>query len=316
MKKLLSFILILTALSAHASDENREARKKRRAERKQERLAERAKKDKSRGNNSNETLESNSMPKFYFKRDKAELNIAFVYYGDYYTEGDLSRVQELLETRFAAATNQLVTLNVVVKAVMPFKSNILDFPEYRQDYVTEPERLQRLWYYDNVGARIVNEVYEQVKANPTLKPTLKSIDSLVIVTGAQFDALGFASGRVAVTENPMEIAWGLEGGGHVEFVSDAKVVDELIHEIGHVMFLDHASSQCQKPGMTFKETKECCATSPGKDDVMSYCRSRGKVDAEFFYGFKECNLRTIKNKIVPAMLSGGAWNIADREKCL
>ena len=51
----------------------------------------------------------------------------------------------------------------------------------------------------------------------------------------------------------MEIAWGLEDGGRVEFVSDAKVVDELIHEVGHALFLDHTSNQCQKPGMSYAE---------------------------------------------------------------
>jgi hypothetical protein len=305
MKMLLALLMITTSLFAQTNDA-KALRKQKRLERREERVKSRR----------DDNLSKVSNPKFYSKRDKPILNIALVYYGDHYTEDDLSRVQALLETRFAKATAELVTLNIVVKAVLPFKSQLENFPEYRQQYVTEPDRLQRLWYYDNVGARIINEVYEQVKANPDLKPTLSSIDSLVIVTGAQFDALGFASGRVAVTENPMEIAWGLPDGGRVEFVTDEKVVDELIHEIGHVMFLDHASNQCQKPGMTYKETLECCKTSPAKDDVMSYCRSRAKVDAEFFYGFAECNLRTIKDKIVPAMLEGKAWNISDREKCL
>lgn len=308
MKLLLALLMMTTSLLAQ-TNEAREARKQKRQERREHRQA------KAMGHR-DDNLSLVSNPKLYAKRDKPILNIALVYYGDYYTEEDLTRVQALLETRFAKATDELVTLNVVVKAILPFKNQLSNFPEYRQQYVTEPDRLQRLWYYDNVGARIINEVYEQVKANPELKPTLQSIDSLVIVTGAQFDALGFASGRVAVTENPMEIAWGLPDGGRVELVTDERVVDELIHEIGHVMFLDHASGQCQKPGMSYKQTQECCLTSPAKDDVMSYCRNRSKVDADVFYGFAECNLRTIKNKIVPAMLEGKAWNIADREKCL
>jgi len=200
--------------------------------------------------------------------------------------------------------------------VIPFKNNILDFPEYRQDYVTELERLQRLWYYDNVGGKIIDEVYEVVKSNHLPKEELKNIDALLVVTGAQFDALGFAKGRVGVTENPMEIAWALPGGGQVDFVSDEKVVDELLHEIGHVMFLDHTSNQCYRPGMTAKETAACCAESPAKNDVMSYCRKRSLVNENLFYGYEACNLRTIKNKIIPAMLKGGEWSIQDREKCL
>lgn len=255
-------------------------------------------------------LSQTMMPKTYLKRTEPVLKAAFVYYGDYYTDEDLARVEELLVKRFHLATDKAMSLKIVAKKVIPFKHQLIDYPEYRQNYVTDPDRLQRLWYYDNVGARVAKEVYDQLKGE------LKQIDTLLIVTGAQFDALGFASGRVAVTENPMEVAWGLQGGGRVEIQSDAEVVDELIHELGHVMFLDHASNQCQKPGMTYQQKLECCATSPAKNDVMSYCRNRNTVNEENFFKFGECNLRTIKGKIIPAMLSGGAWNIADREKCL
>lgn len=255
-------------------------------------------------------LSQTSMPKTYLKRTQPVLNAALVYYGEFYSEEDLARVAALLTKRFYLATDKSISLNVAIKKVIPFKHQLADYPEYRQDYVTDPERLQRLWYYDNVGYKIVNEVYAQVKGD------LKKLDTLLIVTGAQFDALGFASGRVAITENPMEIAWGLSDGGRVEIQSDAKVVDELIHELGHVMFLDHVSNQCQKPGMTYQETLACCETSPAKNDVMSYCRNRNAVNDEKFFGFEECNLRMIKNKIVPAMLSGGKWNIENREQCL
>lgn len=162
----------------------------------------------------------------------------------------------------------------------------------------------------------MNEVYQQVRKTPALKNDLKNIDALLIVTGAQFDALGFADARVAVTEDPMEIAWALPDGGLVEYVTDERVVDELIHEVGHVMFLDHASSQCYKSGMSNAESAACCSESPAKNDVMSYCRKRSLVNAEHFYGFESCNLKTIKEKIVPAMLKGGAWRIKNREKCL
>ena len=316
MKMLLALLLIVSSL-AHAGldrEERRERRKERREQRRMERLAraENLQPDSRRDDN----LFNGMSPKLYAKRANPILNIAFVYYGDYYTDEDMSRVEALLKERFAAATDQMIQLNVAVKALIPFKSQLADFPDYRQEYVTEPERLQRLWYYDNVGAKILKEVYDVVKADSKLSPNLKAIDALVIVTGAQFDALGFASGRVAVTENPMEIAWGLKDGGRVDYVSDEKVVDELIHEIGHVMFLDHAASQCFKPGMDHKASQECCATSPAKDDVMSYCRKRDQVKGEFFYKFAECNLRTIKNKIVPAMLEGKQWNITEREKCI
>jgi hypothetical protein len=260
-----------------------------------------------------DSLAFGMMPKFYKKRTEPVLNIGLVYYGDYYKMEDLERVQQLFEKRFYAANGNALKLNTVVKAVIPFKHQIENYPDYRQEHVTELERLQRLWYYDNVGMNILNEVYQQSKATPEID--MNQLDALVVITGAQFDALGFASGRVAVTENPMEIAWGLPDGGRVELVTDARVVDELIHEVGHTLFLDHATSQCQRPGMTYAEQQACCANSPSKDDVMSYCRQREKVNESFFYGFKDCNRRIINEKIIPAMLSGGKWNVENREKC-
>lgn len=264
-----------------------------------------------------DTLANGMSPKFYRKRSEPILNIALVYYGDYYSQEDLTRVQHMLEERFFLATDKSIKIKTAVSALLPFKHKLENYPDFRQDYVTDPERLQRLWYYDNVGARILVEVYDEFKKkSPELNISLNQLDALIIITGAQFDALGFASGRVAVTENPMEIAWGLPDGGRVDYISDAKVVDELIHEIGHVMFLDHAASQCFLPGMSYQESQLCCANSPAKEDVMSYCRNRTLVNDEAFFGFKDCNLRNIKNKVIPAMLGGKAWNIANREKCL
>lgn len=262
-----------------------------------------------------DSLAKSMIPKFYKKRSEAVLNVALVYYGDYYTMDDLTRVQDLLEERFYLATGETLKLKTLAKAIYPFKHQIENYPEYTQPEVTEIERLQRLWYYDNVGSKVLKEVYEITRDSNGKEINLDAIDALLVVTGAQFDALGFASGRVAITENPMEIAWARPGGGRVEFVTDARVVDELIHELGHAIFLDHASNQCQREGMSYAEKQACCATSEAKDDVMSYCRERTKVDENFFYGFKDCNRRTIKNKIIPALLSGGEWRVPDREKC-
>lgn len=254
-------------------------------------------------------LSQSIQPPKYTKRSSPVLRGMFVYYGDYYTEEDLTRIQALLEKRFYVATNEMVKLETLKKKVLPFKYQIADYPDYRQNNVTDIERLQRLWYYDNVGPRVVKEIYDQVQMD------LKDIDVLLVVTGAQFDGLGFSYGRVAITENPMEVAWGLPSGGRVDYRSDAKVVDELIHELGHSMFLDHASTQCQKPNLSYEQKKECCEKSPAQNDVMSYCRSRSKVDDDFFFKFEECNLKIIKEKVIPAMLKGRNWNIANRPKC-
>ena len=106
-----------------------------------------------------------------------------MYYGDYYTIDDLTRIQHLLEERFFKATGEAIRINTVSKAIIPFNTNIQDHTDYRQDYVTEIERLQRLWYYDNVGMGVAKEVHEILKQD-TSHIDLKNIDVLVIVTGA------------------------------------------------------------------------------------------------------------------------------------
>lgn len=255
-----------------------------------------------------DSLTVNMSPRYYQKRSSPVLNIGMIYYGDYYTEEEFARVQELLEKRFELATNSLLKLNVIFSAILPFKQKIANFPDYKQDHVTDIERLQRLWYYDNMGMKVVSEIYNEAKSHNLYGKDFAKIDALAVVTGAQFDGLGFASGRIAITENPMEIAWGLEGGGRVELQSDAKVVDELIHELGHTLHIGHAADQCFKPGMSYQDTQACCEVSPNKNDVQSYCRKRAEVDENFFYGFEACNLKNIEEIVIPAMLSGSNWD--------
>ena len=98
-------------------------------------------------------------------------------------------------------------------------------------------------------------------------------------------------------------------------MTDARVVDELIHEVGHTLYLDHTTKQCQKEGMSYQEQQACCATSASRDDVMSYCRARTSVNDTFFYGFRDCSRKIITTKIIPAMLSGGEWSLKGLEAC-
>lgn len=263
----------------------------------------------------NNTLATSMMPKFYKKRSSPTLNIGLVYYGDFYNDEEFAKVQDLLEERFELATNHLLKLNVVFRAILPFKNQIKDFPDYTQKNITDIERLQRLWYYDNKNMSVVNEIYNEAKSHNMYGKDLSKLDAMAVVTGAQFNGLGFASGRIAVTENPMEIAWGLPDGGRVDIQSDAKVVDELIHELGHTLNLGHAADQCFGQGVTYDQVKACCALSENKNDVLSYCRDREAVDENHFYSFEACNLRNIEQKVIPAMLNGKEWALENKEKC-
>ncbi len=278
------------------------------------------------------SLTSSIKPKCYHKRDAPILNISLIYYGN---ESDmniehLEKIEGLLKERFSKATQQELTLNIQHKAIVPFKHKI---PEgYTYNNIEDKKRLQRIWYYDNVGWKINLEMYEEYKR---LYPEqTKTIDVLLTITGAQFDALGLANGRVSTTEYPQEIAWNLPNGGRVNYPTDYELVDELIHELGHNMFIGHATSQCQKISynaqvatyssneermegirLARERTKACCEASPSKNDVMSYCRNRSNVDENFMHGFESCNLGMIKKLVIPAMLKGRRWNVAGRVSC-
>lgn len=261
------------------------------------------------------TLADKIDPPKYIARANPVLNVALIDYGQEQTSSQMAEIKALLEDRFYLATNKMIRLNISLVKSLPYKYQIKNFPDYMNGNITDPARLQRLWYYDFINAKILTEVYDDFVKSES-RAVVSRLDVIATVTGAQFDGLGFAYGRVGVTESPREIAWGLPDGGHTEMISKGQIVDELIHEIGHAIFLDHAVSQCQNPALSYKEQIACCEASPNKNDVMSYCRDRAAVnDTDKFFGFEACNLRNIKNKIVPAMLKGLAWNVPDREKC-
>jgi hypothetical protein len=248
----------------------------------------------------------------YHERKNAVLKVALIYYGNGMKMSDLKRIEPILKRRFYEANERNVEVEIVSKKVISFKQKMP--ADYKFKKITDKKRLQIIWYYDNVGPGIMKEVYDEYKKEES-EDILDELDAIVAITGGQFDGLGFASGRVSVTEYPQEIAWNLESGGRVDYPSDYSIVDELVHELGHNMFLGHTSTHCQKPGLTLEQKNACCNASPSKNDVMSYCRKRAAVSEEFMHKFESCNVEIIKDLIVPAMLSGDKWQVSPRQIC-
>lgn len=260
-------------------------------------------------------LESTIDPTNYIKKDGgAEINIALVYYGDFWGEEDLERIAPVLERRFSVATDGAVRLNILYKETMNFKHRLEDLPKFEYGHLTDKSMLQRVWYAEHLGPHVLSEGYDEFKKTSLGKKHYKNLDAILMITGAQYEGLSMQVGKVAATEQPREIAWATKGA-RTYVVPDEEVVDGLIHELGHIMFLGHSSPQCWRPGMTVKEKARCCENSPAKDDVMSYCRERKIDNEEMINRFSDCNLDMIQNKIAPAILSGANTNIRNRSTC-
>jgi hypothetical protein len=253
-------------------------------------------------------------PIMYRSHTEARLDVALLYYGDFWGESELKRMATLLKSRFEAATNGLVKLNITLIKTLPFKYPFADHSSFRIGDVTDPARLERMWYYDYVNKGIAYEVREQLLITVP-REEIQNLDAVLVLTGAQFEGLAHTIGRMVVVEQPREIAWGTPGGGSTEVNSDETVVDELIHELGHVMFLQHSSYQCMADGLTIDEQNKCCQESPNRRDVMSYCRPKREISKDVFFKFETCNLKMIQEKVVPALLNGTNWNIQGRVNC-
>jgi len=134
------------------------------------------------------SLKDSMIPKCYHKRDTATLNIALLYYGDHWKLSDLNRIEPILVERFYQATGKQVEVNIITKRVFSYKQKMPT--DYSYNGITDKARLQRIWYSENVGNGIMNEVYSEYKkiASDT---DMDKLDAILAITGAQFNGLGF-----------------------------------------------------------------------------------------------------------------------------
>lgn len=259
------------------------------------------------------TIKYRLNPNCYHKRDKPVLNISLVHYGSKMDLAHLTKIEKLLKERFYLATQQNISLNIISKTIIPLNKSLPS--DFRVEGITKKDQLLRIWYYENVGGKVLNEIYDEFKKVSSIDE-LETVDAVLATTEAQFDGLALASGRFSVTEYPGENGWSNGDGGNTSYMNDYEIVDKFIHELGHNMFLGHTSTQCQRAGLTYEQTQECCAQSPTQNDVLSYCRNRSAVNENFMHKFEACNIEMIEDLIVPAMLNGGDWKVAPRQNCL
>jgi hypothetical protein len=249
----------------------------------------------------------------YFKRTEAKLRANIIYYGNnYWQDSDLQRFSTLFSERFKRATKGELEIEIVKSKVMNFAHPLPI--NYAYNGITDPDRLHRIWYWENFSTAVGMEIHKLYRKSE-IKKDLENIDLLLVVTGAQSDGNGFAAGRVVVVEQPREVAWGLPGGGSTEELSDYELADIMIHEVGHAIGIGHATEHCTETGLSPSERRACCANSPSGNDVMSYCRDRKATDENRINGFEACTLDIIKNKIKPRILAGGKRRILEPTRC-
>jgi hypothetical protein len=245
-------------------------------------------------------------PTNWRKRDDKTFKVGLVYYGDFWKKTDLDRIAPKVEKAFEQASQGLIHLNIAYLEAIPFKNRDLEISNMNLEHVKDIKRLKRLFHYENKlgSSDFAKEVFELAGKTP-LGSKFSELDGLLVVTGAQFEGLGVAVGRIGLTEQPREIAWGIDGNS-VDIASDEEIVDELLHEWGHVMHFGHAAYQCNILNLkTNDSVKQCCIDSPNGNDVMSYCRDRVEVNHVAFFGYEQCHLKLIQNEIIPRLERGG-----------
>ncbi|MBS1963277.1 MAG: hypothetical protein JST04_13765 [Bdellovibrionales bacterium] len=244
--------------------------------------------------------------------------IIVVHYGDHAAQYDFEAAKRLYVERFNREMGRGVTVEIVDSAVIPLKVEPRDLVAMESHVGgNDPaqktrDRLERLWYYYFSGPDGLIDEVRTLLLDGGHRPALEEADAVLVVSEPQFEALGFASGAFGFTEQPSEIAWALSDGGRTEWQPSARLVDELMHETGHLLGLDHASAHCFADSTPPNDRVACCAKSAGRNDVMSYCRDRAAVKGNFYYGFTDCTRKYVRKTTARALLRGEARPFQDQ----
>ncbi len=257
------------------------------------------------------SLANDPYAKCFRSRLTPTIKAILVHYGNHSSNYDFQAAERLYLDRFNQEMKGIVTLKVVDSAVIPLKmmnrdlAAVADRVGGKDPTQKSQERLERLWYYYFSDAdKMIREINSLLLDNGH-RAALEEADIVLVISEPQFEALGFASGNYGFTEQPSEIAWRLGDGGRTEWQPAPRLTDELMHETGHLIGLDHASAHCFQGNTTPEQTAACCAKSAGREDVMSYCRNRQLVDESYYFGFTKCTKRFVQKKVVPLLLKGG-----------
>lgn len=260
------------------------------------------------------------------KRKDPVIYAVLYHYGDFLDEATLNSYVPTLEERFNKATGGQISLKIFSIIIKPMPQEgskappnnlVHNYSSTKSKYPwIKDESVDRIWYYDNINWNLAPEAYEAFK-KPEYKSKIEKADIIITLTEAQFEAIALRSGRMVIAKQPTEVAWVVENplkyygylpptcpdecGYSTRTNTIWHLSDEIIHEIGHAMGLQHPSQQCSDP----KTLQACCKNSPNASDVMSPCRDRSKVSETFFYKFENCTSDYFKKEFIPLLQNSG-----------
>jgi hypothetical protein len=255
------------------------------------------------------SMASGPRPACFHSRLDPVIKVLFVAYGSNVQTADLLRIEKLFKERFESATENRIRVEFVDRGIIDLPARERDLTEVRaairgDDSRRTLERLIRIWYYHHFEYEQLTEELHSVLRDSGLAPALAESDIVLALSGPQFEGLGYADGGMGLVEQPNEIAWGALDGGSTVSNPDEQLVDELLHETGHLLGLNHASARCYTDTMPVPERLRCCQASPGSQDVMSYCRDRSRVRGPYYFRYTSCTKDYLFTKTLPALLEG------------
>jgi hypothetical protein len=257
------------------------------------------------------------VPRCWTKRSEAVVNVLLVHYGSEMDLIYLKEIGQLYQERFALANDKKIQIKILESLILPLKDMKRDLESIKakiggDDSKKGPKRLERLWYYYQ-DISIADEIHKELLKNPTSVELLKAADTVVVLSAPQIDGLAYLTGAFSLIEYPTEIAWKVDGGS-TDYEDKYKLVDKMIHETGHLLGLDHPADHCTQI-LDLKQRLECCKSSPGGQDVVSYCRDRNAPNKDFFHKFTGCTQKYLTETTLPSLLSGGKRHFQE-QNCL